>query len=68
MHLLERKEQLEALNWCFQEARTASGKLVLLAGEAGLGKSSLVEQFVSEHRRAARRFGLRATGSPRRGH
>jgi predicted ATPase len=39
MHLLERQEQLETLNRCFQEARAASGKLVLVAGEAGLGKS-----------------------------
>jgi DNA-binding CsgD family transcriptional regulator/tetratricopeptide (TPR) repeat protein len=54
MHLLERKEQLEALNRCVEEARAGCGKLVLLAGGAGLGKSSLVEQFVSEHRRNAR--------------
>jgi DNA-binding CsgD family transcriptional regulator len=54
MHLLERKGQLEELNRCVQEARTGCGKLVLLAGGAGLGKSSLVEKFVSEHRRDAR--------------
>jgi DNA-binding CsgD family transcriptional regulator len=54
MHLLEHQEQLETLNRCFQEARAASGKLVLVAGEAALGKSSLVERFVSEHRRDAR--------------
>src|SRR6267378_8058176 len=54
MHLLERQEQLETLNRCVQEARAGCGKLVLVAGEAGLGKSSLVERFVSEHRRDAR--------------
>jgi DNA-binding CsgD family transcriptional regulator len=54
MHLLDRQKQLEQLNRCFQEARAASGKLVLVAGEAGIGKSSLVERFVSEHRRDAR--------------
>ena len=54
MHLLERKEQLDELNRCVQEARAGCGKLVLLAGGAGLGKSSLVEKFVSEHRRDAR--------------
>ncbi len=53
MHLLERQDQLEVLNRCFQEARGASGKLVLISGEAGFGKSSLVERFVSEHRRDA---------------
>jgi ATP/maltotriose-dependent transcriptional regulator MalT len=54
MHLLERQEQLETLNRCFQEARASCGKLVLVAGEAGLGKSYLVERFASEHRRDAR--------------
>jgi predicted ATPase/DNA-binding CsgD family transcriptional regulator len=54
MYLLERKGQLEELNRCVQEARTGCGKLVLIAGGAGLGKSSLVEKFVAEHRRDAR--------------
>jgi len=54
MHLLERQEQLETLNRCLQEARAGSGKLILVAGEAGMGKSSLVERLVSEHRRDAR--------------
>ena len=53
MHLLERQDQLEVLNRCFQEARRASGRLVFIAGEAGIGKSSLVERFASEHRRDA---------------
>lgn len=54
MHLLERKEQLEILDRCVQEARAGCGKLVLLSGGAGLGKSSLVEKFVAEHRRDLR--------------
>ncbi|MFZ0008070.1 MAG: AAA family ATPase [Steroidobacteraceae bacterium] len=67
MHLLDRQKQLEQLNRCFQEARAASGKLVLLAGEAGIGKSSLVERFVSEHRRDARTLwgGCDALSTPR---
>jgi hypothetical protein len=36
MHLLERQHRLEALNRCFQEARAACGKLVLVTGEARL--------------------------------
>ncbi|HLQ13493.1 MAG TPA: AAA family ATPase [Steroidobacteraceae bacterium] len=51
MQLLERQEQLEKLERCLQEARVGSGKLVLVAGEAGIGKSSLVDQFASVHRR-----------------
>jgi len=54
MQLLERHKQLEELNRCLQDARQACGKLVLIAAEAGLGKSSLVERFVADHRRDAR--------------
>ncbi len=54
MHLLERQQQLETLAQSFSEARAGSGKLILIAGEAGLGKSSLVEQFVTDTRRHAR--------------
>jgi DNA-binding CsgD family transcriptional regulator len=54
MHLFERQQQLERLNQCLQGARAGSGKVVLVAGEAGIGKSSLVERFVSEHRRDVR--------------
>src|ERR1700721_739617 len=54
MHLLERQEQLDALNRTFRDARNSSGKLILVSGEAGLGKSSLIERFAGEHRREAR--------------
>jgi ATP/maltotriose-dependent transcriptional regulator MalT len=54
MHLLERQGPLEILNRCLQEARAGSGKLVLIAAEAGLGKSSLVERFAADHRRDVR--------------
>ena len=54
MDLLERQEQFETLQQCFAEARAGAGKLILIAGEAGLGKSSLVEQFVAQTRRHAR--------------
>ncbi len=54
MNLLERQEQLEILEQSFAEAHAGSGKLILIAGEAGLGKSSLVEQFVAQTRRQAR--------------
>jgi DNA-binding CsgD family transcriptional regulator len=54
MHLLERQEQLDTLNRCLQEARARVGKMVLVAAEAGYGKSSLIERFTLEHRRDAR--------------
>src|SRR5882757_11209223 len=54
MQLLERQEQLDTLTCSFAEARAGSGKLILITGEAGLGKSSLVEQFVAETKRHAR--------------
>ena len=54
MQLLERQEQSTELAEAFGAARAGSGKLILIAGEAGLGKISLVEQFVAETRRTAR--------------
>ncbi len=43
--LLEREAQLAALASYAGEARQAQGRLVLVAGEAGVGKSALVEQL-----------------------
>ena len=54
MNLLERQQQLETLAQGFSDARAGAGKLILIAGEAGLGKSSLVEQFVADARHHAR--------------
>jgi DNA-binding CsgD family transcriptional regulator len=56
MHLFERQQQLETLAQSFSDARAGAGKLILIAGEAGLGKSSLVEQFVADKRHSARIF------------
>ena len=54
MHLFERQSQLEKLTQCLQEARGGCGKVVLVAGDAGIGKSSLVERFTAAHRRDTR--------------
>jgi DNA-binding CsgD family transcriptional regulator len=43
--LLERESQLATLAEYTQEARQGSGRLVLIAGEAGVGKSALVERL-----------------------
>ncbi|MGE5137083.1 MAG: ATP-binding protein [Gemmatimonadota bacterium] len=45
MQLLERGPALASLTACAQEARQGEGRLVLLAGEAGVGKSALVERL-----------------------
>ena len=48
MPLLERELPLAALAEYAKEARLGAGRLVLIAGEAGVGKSTLIEQFEDE--------------------
>ncbi|QNN51843.1 ATP-binding protein [Nocardioides mesophilus] len=43
--LLEREAQLAALSEYADDARAGRGRLVLVAGEAGIGKTALVETF-----------------------
>jgi DNA-binding CsgD family transcriptional regulator/tetratricopeptide (TPR) repeat protein len=45
MKLLERQRSLAELTQFAAEARDGDGRLVLIAGDAGIGKSALVEQF-----------------------
>jgi DNA-binding CsgD family transcriptional regulator/tetratricopeptide (TPR) repeat protein len=45
MRLLERELALASLAGYAREARQGDGRLVLVAGEAGVGKSALLEQF-----------------------
>ncbi|HEY6278773.1 MAG TPA: AAA family ATPase [Streptosporangiaceae bacterium] len=51
MRLLERESPLATLATYAQEADRGAGRLVLIAGEAGVGKSALVEQFAAQSRR-----------------
>ncbi len=48
MSLLERESQLASLRQYADEARRRDGRLVLVSGEAGVGKSSLVEELQDE--------------------
>ncbi len=50
MELLERDTQLKSLGAALIQVKTGQGCIALVSGEAGIGKTSLVEQFVNEHR------------------
>ncbi len=54
MELLERQTQLEELTRHLHDAAARAGKIVFVSGEAGAGKSVLVEQFVEQAGRSAR--------------
>ena len=45
MELLEREPPLALLATCAAEARRGDGRLVVLGGEAGVGKTALLERF-----------------------
>ena len=51
--LLERDEQIQRLAQAFTRADGGQGRIVAIAGEAGAGKTSLVEHFVGERARQA---------------
>ncbi len=48
MRLIERESQLAALHQYAREASQGQGRLVLISGEAGVGKSVLLEEFAQE--------------------
>jgi len=54
MELVERDQQLKKLTDAWGQAKAGKGRIALVSGEAGIGKTSLVERFVSEQSRTAR--------------
>ena len=48
VELLERSSFLDALAGYAVEARHGSGRLVLVSGESGIGKTALVEAFQAQ--------------------
>ena len=54
MELIEREQQLKKLNDVWSQVKARKGCIALVTGEAGIGKTSLIERFVSEQRRSGR--------------
>ena len=54
MDLLERQTQIEELTRYLHDAGTRGGKIAFVGGEAGAGKSTLVEHFAQRATRSAR--------------
>jgi DNA-binding CsgD family transcriptional regulator/tetratricopeptide (TPR) repeat protein len=54
MDLLERRAQLEELAQHLREAASRAGKIAFVSGEAGAGKSALVELFAQQAPRGTR--------------
>ena len=50
MDLLERAEFFKQLEDTLAEVSRGQGRLVVVSGEAGIGKTSLVEQFVEKQK------------------
>ena len=50
MDLLERAEFVEQLQNTLAEVTDGHGRVALVTGEAGIGKTSLVEQFAEQHK------------------
>jgi len=48
IRLLERDEALDTLREAYAAARSGAGRLVLVAGEAGIGKTAVVRAFCAE--------------------
>lgn len=53
MELLEREPSLALLADCAAEARHGDGRLVVLAGEAGVGKTAVLAKLGAPNRNAA---------------
>jgi len=54
MELLEREQFLGDLEALLSDVTAGSGRVVLVSGEAGVGKTSLVECFTEAHKKQAR--------------
>ena len=53
MMMLKREAELAKLRLLVAESKSSGGRVVLLRGEAGIGKSTLVNRFLSESQDSA---------------
>src|SRR5215472_8785132 len=67
MELLERDQSLETLAVRWRTAASGRGQMVFVSGEAGIGKTSLVDHFLAQYCGSARtlRGGCEALFTPR---
>jgi predicted ATPase len=54
--LIERERTLAPLDACLGEVQHGSGRIALVSGEAGIGKTSVVDAFLRRHRGNIRSF------------
>lgn len=54
INFLERDSFLQQLDAALQEAATGQGRVAFVSGEAGIGKTSLVDHFTRKHRESIR--------------
>jgi DNA-binding CsgD family transcriptional regulator len=54
MHFLERELHLDSLTAALSDAASGNGRFLFISGEAGIGKTALVERFTARHQGRAR--------------
>ena len=54
MELLERASQRKVLGFALAQAKAGQGCVALVYGEAGIGKTALIEQFADENKKNCR--------------
>ena len=54
INFLERDSFLQQLDTALQEATSGQGRVAFVSGEAGVGKTSLVDHFTRKHRESIR--------------